>query len=203
MIRSYAEEVIAHADANGGSCRRGFVKNMVDAAAIVASALQITRLDINNDARRIRSKRQREVSFSESFALIEPSTTITACAASDTLSSMSSSAEEDSLSTNCKTKRHGMDCLLASAAAESNCPQLPNRCSYPGCGAPICLVQLDCSTPNCTGKVHPFCQVYAGASGCTVFPQPSEVKCRQCLDETKCLERITRVSSTPGKSTCS
>jgi hypothetical protein len=74
------------------------VKNLVNAAARVASALQITRLDINNDVRRIRSKSeaamivQREVSPSESFALLEPSTTMTttmtACAASDTLSSM-------------------------------------------------------------------------------------------------------------------
>ena len=51
LIRSYAEEVIALADANGGSCRQGFVKNMIDAAAIVASALKITRLDISTMTR--------------------------------------------------------------------------------------------------------------------------------------------------------
>ena len=65
-------------------------------------------------------------------------------------------------------------------AAESKSPQLPNRCSYSGCGAPICLVPLNCNTPNCTGKVPPFCQIYASASSCIMFPQPSEVKCWQC-----------------------
>ncbi len=121
---------------------------------------------------------QREVSPSESFALLEPSTTIRACAASDTLSSKSSNPEEDSIQKlQNETPRSGLLAssglsLLASAAAESHCPQFPNRCSYPGCGAP--------SSPNCAGKVHPFCQVYASASGCTMFPQPSEVKCRQC-----------------------
>ena len=187
--------VIAHANANGGSCCQSFVKNLVDAAARVASALQITRLDINYDVRRILSKSaavivQREVSPYESCALLEPSTTmmttIPACAASDTLSLMSSNAEENTIQElQNKTPSSGLLAssglnLLASAAAESNSPKLPNRCSYSGCGAPICLVSLDCNTPNCTGKVHPFCQVFAGASGSTMFPPPSEVKCRQC-----------------------
>ncbi len=35
LLGSYEEKVIAHADANNGSCRQGFVKNMVDAAARV------------------------------------------------------------------------------------------------------------------------------------------------------------------------
>ena len=103
LIGSYAEQVIAHADANGGSCHQGFVKNLVNAAAKVASVLQITYLDIINDVRRMRSKCeaamivQREVSPSESFALLEPSTTITACAATDTLSLMSSNTEENTI----------------------------------------------------------------------------------------------------------
>ena len=61
MIGSYAEKVIAHANANGGSCHPGFVKNLVNAAARVASALQITHLDINYDVRRIRSKSEAAV----------------------------------------------------------------------------------------------------------------------------------------------
>jgi hypothetical protein len=123
---------------------------------------------------------QREVS-SELFALLEPSTTITACSASDTLSSMLSNVEEDTIQELLnKTPSSGLLAssglnLHASVAGKSNYWQLPNRCSYPGCGAPICLAPLDCSTPNCTGKVHPFCQVYAGASGCTMFSQPSKV----------------------------
>jgi hypothetical protein len=169
------------------------VKNLVNAAARVASVFQITHLDINNEVRRIKSKpeaaltMQREVSLSELFALLAPSTTITACSASDTLSSMLSNVEEDTIQELVnKTPSSGLLAssglnLLASVAAKSNYPQLPNRCSYPGCGAPICLVPLDCSTPNCTGKVHPFCQVFASASGCTMFPQPSKVKCQQCI----------------------
>jgi hypothetical protein len=51
LIGLYAGKAIAHTDANGRSCRRGFVKNLVDAAARVASVLQITRLDINNEVR--------------------------------------------------------------------------------------------------------------------------------------------------------
>jgi hypothetical protein len=143
LIGSHAEKVIAHAYANGGSCRRGFVKSLVDAAARVASALQITRLDINNDVRRIRSKSeaamivQREVSPYESFALLEPTTTMTttipACAASDTLSLMSSNAEENTIQElQNETPSSGLLAssglsLLASAAAESNSPKLPNR----------------------------------------------------------------------------
>ena len=110
MIGSYAEKVIAHANANGGSCRPGFVKNLVNAAARVASALQITHLDINYDVRRIRSKSeaavivQREVSPYESCVLLEPSktmtTTIPACAASKTLLLMSSNAEENTIQVN-------------------------------------------------------------------------------------------------------
>ena len=94
LIGSFTEKVITHAYANSRSCCQGFVKNLIDAAARVASALQITCLDINNDMRRIRSKSdavmivQIEVLPSESFALLEPSVTITACAASDTLSLM-------------------------------------------------------------------------------------------------------------------
>jgi hypothetical protein len=87
LIGLYAEKAIAHTDANGASCCQGFVKNLVNAAARVASVLQIKCLDINNEVRRIRSTReaamtvQREVSLSELFNSLEPSTTITACAA--------------------------------------------------------------------------------------------------------------------------
>ena len=38
LIGLYAEKVITQANANGGSCHQGFVKNLVDASARVASA---------------------------------------------------------------------------------------------------------------------------------------------------------------------
>jgi hypothetical protein len=53
VIESHARKVIAHVAANNGSCKRGFVKNLVDMAAEVAPALKITRDDINNKVRRI------------------------------------------------------------------------------------------------------------------------------------------------------
>jgi hypothetical protein len=43
VIKSYAEQVIAHAASNGGSCRWGFVKDLVDGAAKVAPFMRITR----------------------------------------------------------------------------------------------------------------------------------------------------------------
>jgi hypothetical protein len=164
LIGLYAEKTIAYTDANGGSCRQVFVKNLVDAAARVASVLQITCLDINNEVRRIRSKHedtmtvQREVSLSESFALLEPSTTITACAASDTLSSMSANAEEDTIQElQNETPLSGLLAslglnLFASIAAKSNYPQLLNRCPYPGCGAPNCLVDWRLPNDSSFGK---------------------------------------------------
>ncbi len=58
MIKSYAEKVIAHAAANGGICRRGFVKDLVDKAAQVAPILKITRNDINNKVRNFKGPRE-------------------------------------------------------------------------------------------------------------------------------------------------
>jgi hypothetical protein len=53
VIESYARKVIAHVAVNDGSCKQGFVKNLVDVAAKVVPALEITRDDINNKVRRI------------------------------------------------------------------------------------------------------------------------------------------------------
>jgi hypothetical protein len=50
-VKSYAEKVIAHAAANGGICRRGCVKDLVNKADQVAPLLKITRNDINNKVR--------------------------------------------------------------------------------------------------------------------------------------------------------
>jgi hypothetical protein len=46
LIQSYAERVIAHAAPNGGSCHRGFVKELVDELNQRAPLLKITRDDI-------------------------------------------------------------------------------------------------------------------------------------------------------------
>ncbi len=67
VIKSYAEQVIGHAASNGGSCRRGFVKDLFDEAAKVAPFMRITRDDINDKVRAIQGQgphecEQREVS---------------------------------------------------------------------------------------------------------------------------------------------
>ena len=54
VIESYARKVIAHVAVNDGSCKRGFVKNLVNMAAEVVPALKITCDDINNKMSRIR-----------------------------------------------------------------------------------------------------------------------------------------------------
>jgi hypothetical protein len=64
VIESHARKVIAHVAANNGSCKQGFVKNLVNMAAEVAPALKISRDDINNKVRRIRDppeQQQQEV----------------------------------------------------------------------------------------------------------------------------------------------
>ncbi len=53
VIKSYAEQVIAHTALNGGSCRWGFVKDLVDGAAKVLPFMRITHDDINNKVRAI------------------------------------------------------------------------------------------------------------------------------------------------------
>ncbi len=67
VIKSYAEQVIAHAALNGGSCHRGFVKDLVDGAAKVAPFMRITCNNIINKVRAIQGQgpnkcEQREVS---------------------------------------------------------------------------------------------------------------------------------------------
>ncbi len=54
MINSYVEKVIAHAAVNGGICRQGFVKDLVDKAAQVAPSLKITCDDIKNKVSNIK-----------------------------------------------------------------------------------------------------------------------------------------------------
>jgi hypothetical protein len=60
VIKSYARKVIAHVAVNHESCKRGFVKNLVDMAAEVVPALEITRNDINNKVRRIRDSPEQQ-----------------------------------------------------------------------------------------------------------------------------------------------
>jgi hypothetical protein len=137
LIGLHAEKAIAHTDANGRSCHQGFVKNLVNAVSRVASVSQIMHLDINNEVRRIRFKReaamtvQREVSLLELFALLEPSTTIMTCSASDTLSSLMSNVEENTIQELLNgTPSHGLLAssglnLLASVAAKFNYRNYP------------------------------------------------------------------------------
>ena len=54
LIKSCAERVIDHTASNGGRCRLGFVKELVDELNQRAPLLEITRNDINNKVRIIK-----------------------------------------------------------------------------------------------------------------------------------------------------
>jgi len=58
-IKSLAESYLEHARANGGKCKRGFVKGLVDEARSSAQGLSITRDDINNEVKRIQKANSR------------------------------------------------------------------------------------------------------------------------------------------------
>ena len=59
LIRSLAESVIGHTEANGGRCRHGFMKELLASVGSSVAALEITRDSINNEVRRIRAARKK------------------------------------------------------------------------------------------------------------------------------------------------
>ena len=81
LILQCAEQVIAHAAANGGSCRRGFVKEMVGEYFRRAPLMGISRDDINNKVRILKGKREeeerREVSPAIPFHIIRDPSLLT------------------------------------------------------------------------------------------------------------------------------
>jgi hypothetical protein len=74
LLHNCAERVITHSASNGGSCRRGFVKDMVREIHERAPLMGISRDDINNKVRIMKSKREederREVSPAIPFHII-------------------------------------------------------------------------------------------------------------------------------------
>ena len=60
LLHNCAERVVAHAASNNGSCRRGFVKDMVREIHERAPLMGISRDDINNKVRIMKSKREEE-----------------------------------------------------------------------------------------------------------------------------------------------
>ena len=69
LIKSCAERVIDHAAPNGGRCRLGFVKELVDELNQRAPLLKITRDDINNKVRIIKGQREEEERWEVSPAI--------------------------------------------------------------------------------------------------------------------------------------
>lgn len=142
VIKSMAEKVIAHAAANGGRCRRGFMKDLVDGAAKCAPLMKISHADINNKMRAIQGPReQREVSPAIPYPRhLLP---IPFCNVDSSVS-----ASLNSYRTNVENPLE----ILANQAIQilqptsltlkSMQPTLPNQCSYEGCGAPFHLVPL-------------------------------------------------------------
>ncbi len=145
MIKSYAKKVMAHAAENGGSCRQGFVKELVDNAAQVAPLLKITRDNINNKVRSIQGPcEQREVSPAIPYHAIGFPThsTILDSSISTVLISERTSAENPLY---ILAIQAAVMLEPASQCAVSMQLTLPNRCSYKGCGAPLNLVLEHCS----------------------------------------------------------
>ena len=152
--------LIAHVAANNGSCKRGFVKNLVNMAAEVAPALKISHDDINNTVRRIRDppeQQQQEVSPAIPYhAIVCP-----------TLSTDSDSSISADLISERTSAENPLDILANQAAVmlepTSRCTvstqvTLPNRCLYEECGAPLNLVPKHCS--SCLRLVHRNCQQF-------------------------------------------
>jgi hypothetical protein len=150
VIKSYTKKVMAHAAENCGSCRQGFVKELVDNAAQVAPLLKITRDDINNKVRNIQSPReQREVS---------PAIPYHAISCLDLSISTGLISERTSAENPLDILANQVAVMLepASQCAMSMQLTLPNQCSYEGCGAPLNLVPEHCS--SCLRLVHQLCQ---------------------------------------------
>jgi hypothetical protein len=163
VINSYMEKVVAHAAANGGSCRQGLVKDLVDKAAQVAPLLKITCDDINNKVRNIQGPReQRDVSPAIPYHAI-------GC---PTLSTISDSSIFTGLISERTSAENPLDILANQAAVmlepTSQCAvsmqlTLPNQCSYERCGAPLDLLPEHCS--SCLRLVHQLCQQFLVGPG--------------------------------------
>ena len=176
LIKSCAEKVIAHAAENGGRCRHGFVKEMVNNLFQRAPLLEITRDDINNKVRSIQGQQeeeeQREVSPANPFHI----------------------ARDPSLSTNLdlsvsasSNEQNPLDILASQAVRtfeNTNQPQyfdgmqltFPNRCSYERCGAPLNHLPEYCT--YCLRLVHRICQQFSDGQ----YNTSSTLLCSVCCD---------------------
>ena len=160
VIKSYARKVIAHVAVNDGSCKRGFVKNLVDMAAEVVPALKITRDDINNKVRRIRDPPEQQQQQQQQQEEVSPAIPYHAIVC-PTLSTDSDSSISADLISERTSAENPLDILANQAAvmleSTSRCIlstqlTLPNRCLYEGCNAPLNLVPEHCS--RCLRLVH-------------------------------------------------
>ena len=62
-LKSLAKSYFDHTRANGGKCKRGFVKGLVDQAGASAQGLKITRDDINNEIKRMQKDNNSRISL--------------------------------------------------------------------------------------------------------------------------------------------
>ena len=60
VIKSCVDRYFKHVDDNGGSCKNGFVKGMLEDVQAMASGLNITLTDFNNALRREKNRRKKE-----------------------------------------------------------------------------------------------------------------------------------------------
>ncbi len=177
MIKSYAEKVIAYAAANGGICRQGFVKDLVDKAAQVAPLLKITCNNINNKVRNIKGPREHQV--------VKPAIPYHAIGYPTLFTNLDSSISSGLISERASAENL-LDILANQATfilessnqrAMSMQLTLPNQCSYKRCGAPLNLVPEYCS--SCLRLVHQICPKFSVGTGVNT----STMLCLVCHDK--------------------
>lgn len=208
IIKSCADAYLKNVAENGGkSCRRGFVKELLEETNKKIVGFKVSRDDLKNavrDRRKEMSARTKEVSpvpsdsSSRNSSSGASSSTSTGAAStggepsSEGTSPDSDPGSEGGRASTSEASLQRLSILAeileqeeaaeqqqfeldeqepqqqaeqqASQQAEQEAqqyPQLPNRCSYAGCGVPPFIRPEPCSTSNCPGTVHPFCQAYA------------------------------------------
>ena len=200
-IRSLAEQVVQNLDNNGGRLRKGFLKDLLASAGPSLDVLQITRDSVNNEVRKIKAARKKaaeqaaaQVSATESSSPSDSSVSAHRPSSvrppsSDNVSALTeeqANGESENSNADATSSNPPEPVPVATAPAA---PALPNRCSYPDCGAPLGWVPQRCCNTDCNGTLHLVCRRFA------TIPNPREGK-----DE--CYECATREEAIRASSPC-
>mmetsp|Transcript_8025 Transcript_8025/g.17406 ORF Transcript_8025/g.17406 Transcript_8025/m.17406 type:complete len:261 (-) Transcript_8025:31-813(-) len=109
----------------------------------------------------------------------------TSLAASLLVSSSAASSSDDSSSSHLNVPANqqnpvsNLNLLADAAGTESRAmtSNLPSRCSFDNCGAPLHMRPNQCCNPDCNDSVHQVCFFFASGSMVTT----ADLKCADCL----------------------